>query len=126
MDKLNVYEIEADCEIVESLLGTLLAYLKKAGFNETLHVHEPPRQVEVFEFSRSEKILSVEIDRQSIDACTFRLTSSTIEPKTMVVKALARLCADLVATFIRPIAGRVGRRELERHFSDEIEGLIAR
>ena len=123
MDNPNVYEIETGWEKVESLLNILLAQLEKAGYEEKLHIHEPPQQVEIFEFIRSGKILSIELDRRSIDRCLFRLSSDRIDPNRIIIRALSGLCAELVATFLQPLAGRMSRRDLERSFADEIRKI---
>ncbi len=126
MTKSKVYEIKAPIQEIEPFLTRMVTCLKKSGYEERVHLHEPRQRAEILEFTRKETILSIEVDRQSLGNGVFRISSSTGDPDKFVLRVLSGLCADLVATFIRPIAGRANRKDLEKIFSEQIESYIGR
>ncbi len=126
MSKSKVYEIQAPSEEIEPFLTRLVTCLKKSRWEERVHLHEPRQRSEILEFTRKDTILSIEVDRQSLGNCVFKISSSIGDPDIIVLRVLSDLCADLVATFIRPIAGRVSRKELEKILRGQIETYIER
>jgi hypothetical protein len=126
MDELKIYEVKVERIDIEPFLDELRDILKKDKYEETVHLHEPKQSEEIFEFTRKEKILSVEIDRRSLNRTIFRISSSDVDPHNIIIKVLSRLCADLIATFIRPVAGRVSKKDLNDHLKKHLEELITR
>ena len=126
MNHGKVYEIKAPSDQIDPFLSRLTAYLERSGYEERVHLHEPPQQEEILQFGREGAIISIEADRQSLEESVFRISSETVDPESIVLEVLSDLCADLVATFVRPIAAGVDRGELDALFKREIEGYIER
>ncbi len=125
MDKLHVYEVEVERIDIEPFVDELISLLKRDKYEEKVHLHEPQQNAEIFEFTRKEKILSIEIDRRSLNKTVFRISSPDVNPRTIVIRALSRLCADLIAIFIRPMAGRVSKKVLDEQVGRHLEEIIA-
>jgi hypothetical protein len=120
------YSIRARTTDIEPFLELLRRELEAEGWQERVHLHEPPHPAEIFEFEKDGEILSVEIDRHEMDECEFRLTASESDPNLFVLRVLSGLCADLIATFIGPVIGRVDRDSLIDVIRSRLEELVGR
>jgi hypothetical protein len=126
MKTSRVYEIEAKTSEIEPVLDLLHRELNRRGYRDKVHLHEPRSRSEILELEKNGKIVSVEIDRREIERCHFRVTASGIDLNAIMVRIVSRHCANLIAAFISPIAGRVNREELSGSIRSRIDELIAR
>ena len=126
MDELNVYEVEVKMHEAEHFLSVIQSLLEKEGYETKVHLHEPPQQMEIFEFVREEEILSVQIDRMALDKCVIRASSEEVDPRSLVLRVICVICTDLVANFLKPMAGEVDREKLEVNIGKYLEELVSR
>lgn len=120
------YTVRAVSVEIEAFLPRLETALTAAGWEARAHLHEAPHPTEIFEYERGGEILSVEIDRESLDACELRITCPGHDPVPLVLSALAARCADLAETFAGPIAGWPGRDALLGGLQGRLEDLLGR
>ncbi len=99
------YEVRVSNGEAEYFIDVAQSYLEEQGFEVKVHLHEPPNQMEIFEFARGEETLSLEINRHEMDACMIRMTSLDIAPDPLVLDIISELCAGLVSTFVKPMLG---------------------
>ncbi len=105
MSKDRSYEATVSNGEAEYFINVAQSYLEQQGFEVNVHLHEPPNQMEIFEFSRGEETLSLEINRHEMDACIIKMTSPEIAPGPLVLDIISELCAGLVSTFVKPMLG---------------------
>lgn len=118
------YELTVRNGEAEYFIDALQSYLEEIGFDVKVHLHEPPNQMEIFEFARDEETLSVEINRHEMDACLLRMTSESLDPRPLVMDVLSRLCAGLVSTFIRPMLGTEEGDRLVARVRAGLKGIL--
>jgi hypothetical protein len=125
MDNMQVYQINVKRHEAEVFLDAIQSHLAVQGYKVKVHIHEPPQQMEIFEFAKGEVILSVEVDRREMQNTVVRFGSADVDPNAIVVKVISKLCTELAVTFVRPLAEHLDRGLLEASFGRTIEDFVA-
>jgi hypothetical protein len=126
MNDLYEYEVEAKAHEAEYFMSVIESLLEKDGYVPEVHLHEPPQHMEIIEFVKEEKILSVQIDRIALDKCAVRVCSEEVDPRSIVLMTIRVLCSNLIANFMKPIAGKVDRGKLEDKIGKFLKELADR
>jgi len=124
MSEAMVYEIDVRSDEAEQFLDVATSHLERAGFEVKVHLHEPPHQMEILEFAREEEVVSVEINRHEMDACSVKVSSPGLDPHPLVLDIVSELCATIVSTFVKPIVGKRAGESLEKRVKAGLKDII--